>query len=98
MWASPPLLTSGCHHWKPVQTGSFKDIPLLVLTPSGSYRNTYVWEAGSMHPTEMFSCCNCDVVKFLIETSSAEELTSSVTLRWIHIGRVSQGNNSLMRF
>ena len=38
------------------------------------------------------------VVKFLIETSYAEELSSSVTLRWIHIGRVSQGNNSLMRF
>ena len=28
-----------------------------VLTPSGSHRNTYSWQAGSMHPTGMLSRC-----------------------------------------
>ena len=28
----------------------------MVLTPSGGHRNTYGWQAGGTHPTEMLSC------------------------------------------
>ena len=49
---SPPLLlllTSGDHHWRPVQTCSLEDLhPQLVLTSGG--------QVGSMHPNEMHSC------------------------------------------
>ena len=27
----------------------------MVLTPSGGHRNTYGWQAGGTHPTEMLS-------------------------------------------
>ena len=76
-----PLLKSGGHHWRPVQTCSFQDTHPLLLTPgshhqkpvqtcscqdtspspsppvrSGNHRNTYGWQAGGTHPTEMLSC------------------------------------------
>ena len=43
----PLLLTSGGHHWKPVQTYSLEEIPHPLQ---------YGWQAGGTHPTRMFSC------------------------------------------
>ena len=56
---SPLLLTSGGHHWKPVQTWSLEDLPPPlppVLTSSGGHWNMYSWQAGGTHPTGMLSC------------------------------------------
>ena len=33
-------------------------IPPLVLTPISDHQNSYGWQAGSMHPIGMLSCCN----------------------------------------
>ena len=44
--SSPPA--SG-HHWKPVQTCSFEDLPPLVLTSSGGHQNMYGWQTVSTH-------------------------------------------------
>ena len=60
-----PLLTSGCHHWRPVQTCSLEDLPPPVLTSSGGHRNTYGWQAGGLYPTGMQSCFLC-VQRFLL--------------------------------
>ena len=35
---------------------SLEDIPLLELTPSGSHRNMYGWQAPGKHPKGMPSC------------------------------------------
>ena len=55
----PPLLTSGGHHWRPVQTCSLEGIPTpfpsMVLTPCGSHWNMYGWLADGTHPTGMLS-------------------------------------------
>ena len=51
----PPLLTSGGHYWRPVQTFHLRTYP-PVLTSSGGQQNTYSWQAGGTHPTEMLSC------------------------------------------
>ena len=51
----PMLLTSGSHHWKPIQPCSLDDpIPPLLLTPSGHW-STYGWQAGGTHPTGCFT-------------------------------------------
>ena len=53
----PPLLTSGSHHWKPVQTCSVEDnLSPPVLTPSGSRCKVGKWQAGGIHPTGILSC------------------------------------------
>ena len=39
MGPTPLLLTSGGHHWRPVQTCSLKDLPPPVRTPSGGHRS-----------------------------------------------------------
>ena len=56
--APSPLLTSGGHHWRLVQTCLLEDLtpspprkPPLALTSSGGHRNTYRWKAGGTHPT-----------------------------------------------
>ena len=36
------------------------------VTSSGGHRNTYVWQAGGMHPTGMLSCYLCEFVKISI--------------------------------
>ena len=53
----PPAtdMTSGGHHWRPVQVCSLEDIPPL-LTPSGSHQNMHGWQVGNRHPTGMPSC------------------------------------------
>ena len=45
----PLLLTSGGHHWGPVQTHSLEGLPLLVLTSSDGHQNTYSWQAGGTY-------------------------------------------------
>ena len=55
---APLLLTSGGHHWRPVQTCSLENIPpplISVLTSSGGHENTYSWQAGITHPIGMLS-------------------------------------------
>ena len=53
----PLLLTSGSHHWRPIQTCSLQDLtPPKVLTSSGGHQNMYGCQAGGMHPTGMPSC------------------------------------------
>ena len=50
---TPSLVTSGDHHWRPVQTCSLEDIPPsphTLLTPTGGHR------IGGMHPAGMLSC------------------------------------------
>ena len=42
------LKTSGGHHWRPIQTCSFEDPP-LVLTSGG--RSLHSWQVGGTHPT-----------------------------------------------
>ena len=42
----PPLLTSGGHHWKPVQTCSLEK---LKPPSSDSHQNMYSWQVGSTH-------------------------------------------------
>ena len=51
-----PLLKSGVHHWRPVQTCSFQDTSPSPPVRSGNHRNTYGWQAGGTNPTEMLSC------------------------------------------
>ena len=47
-------MTSGGHHWRPVQTCSLEALPVHI------YRHlvvaTYGWQAGAMHPSGMRSC------------------------------------------
>ena len=50
MGPSPKLVTSGGHHWRPVQTCSFEDQPPLVLKSGGQSNRC---QAGGMHPTGM---------------------------------------------
>ena len=52
----PLLLTSGGHHWIPVQTCSLEDPPPLLLTSRDGHRNTYGWQVGCTHPTLMLPC------------------------------------------
>ena len=63
-WDLPPplLLTSGGHHWRPVQTCSLEDLPLPqpVLKSSGGHRNMYSWQMGGTHPIGMLSCYYLD--------------------------------------
>ena len=57
-YSSPPqLLTTGGHHWRPVQTCSLENIPppVLIDLPSSGHWNTYDWQAGSTHSTGMLS-------------------------------------------
>ena len=56
------LVTSGGHHWRPVQTCSLDLIvqappspPPLLLT-FGGHQSTYSWQVDGMHPTGMLSC------------------------------------------
>ena len=46
---NPLLVKSGGHHWRPVQTCSLEDPP--VLTSGG--HSTYGWQAAGMHSTGM---------------------------------------------
>ena len=51
----PLLMTSGGHHWRPVQTCSLED------PPTGTdiklrHQSMYSWQAGSTHPPGMLSC------------------------------------------
>ena len=50
---TPPLVISGGHHWRPVQTCSLQDTSLPVMTSGGW--STYGVQAGSTHPTGMLS-------------------------------------------
>ena len=50
----PPLVISGGHQWRPVQTCSLQDTPLPVMTSGGW--STYGGQAGSTYPTGMLSC------------------------------------------
>ena len=57
----PLLVTSGGHHWRPVQTFSFGFTvqgpnPSPMVLTSGGHQSTYSWQAGGTHPTEELSC------------------------------------------
>ena len=51
----PALLppTSGGLQWRPVQTCSFENPPMVLMSGGQS---TYGWQVGGMHPTGMLSC------------------------------------------
>ena len=67
-WGSPPLLvTSGGHHWRPVQTCSFGDNPPPLRATSGSGNwnwSMYGFQAGSMHPPGMLSCSSLFINRY----------------------------------
>ena len=60
-WGPFPLLvTSGDHHWSPIQNCSLDlavQFPLPVLT-SGGHQRTYRWQVGGMYSTGILSCKN----------------------------------------
>ena len=52
---TPLLVTSGCNHWRSVQTCSL-DLTVQGLHPrpvltSGGHRSMHGWQAGGTHPT-----------------------------------------------
>ena len=55
----PPLLISGGHHWRPVQSCSLEVWPPIVLTSSVGQQNIYDWQVGGMHPIRMLSRYAC---------------------------------------
>ena len=74
----PLLVTSGGHHWRPVQTCSFEDTPPPVLTSDGQ-QSTYGWKLGGTHPTGILSCYHLNLPTRLIHfqiTGGRFELSS----------------------
>ena len=59
MELTPPLLlTSGGHHRRPVHLGNIRNSPPFPSSTGirGGHWNTYDWQVGGTHPTEMLSC------------------------------------------
>ena len=90
MGPTPLLLTSGGHHWRPVQTCLLENIAQLVLTPSDNHRNMYCWQAVSTHPTGMPSCLLMSTDSFFCD--DLFNLTYLINSNWLQI---AEGSNMI---
>ena len=77
------LLTSGGHHWRPVQTCSFEGQPPPVLTTSDGHRNMYSWQVDGTHRIYLMFAENCRLVDGLTFTWWTLPPTVILNRQWV---------------